>query len=203
MSARWLLVLALAAAAPPAAAQPQAEKVVTLFAGYRFGGELEDVATKERWKSDEGGMFALALELGIDRKTQYQLYVSRRNGSLRAGSFLAPVSGIGLDITYAHVGGTSFVEDVTQGAYLTGGLGLTHFSPREPGFGPETRFSLSVGGGYLLPLSRRVALRLEGRAFATLVNSGTSFLCSGGCVVQIQGDTFTQGEVLAGLAARF
>lgn len=203
MSARWLLLIALAAAALPAAAQPQAGKVLTVFAGYRFGGELDDVTTQARWKAHEGGAFALALELDVERKTQYQLYVSRREGSLRAGGLLAPVSGIGLDITYLHLGGTSFVEDVTRGPYLAGGLGLTHFDPHEAGFGPETRFSLSVGGGYLLALSPRVALRLEARAFATLVNSGTSFLCRGGCVVQIQGDTFTQGEVLAGLAARF
>jgi hypothetical protein len=35
------------------------------------------------------------------------------------------------------------------------------------------------------------------------VNSSSGFLCSGGCVVQIKGDTLTQGEAMAGIVWRF
>jgi hypothetical protein len=46
-------------------------------------------------------------------------------------------------------------------------------------------------------------VKLEGRGYVTLVNSSSAFLCSGGCVVQIKGDTLTQGEAMAGLVWRF
>lgn len=55
----------------------------------------------------------------------------------------------------------------------------------------------------MIPLARHVAIKLEARGFATLVNSSGGFFCSGGCVVQIKGETMTQGEVMAGLSARF
>jgi len=35
------------------------------------------------------------------------------------------------------------------------------------------------------------------------VDSSSGFFCSGGCVVQIKGTTFTQAEAMAGIAARF
>jgi hypothetical protein len=86
---------------------------------------------------------------------------------------------------------------------VAGGVGLAHFDPAPAGLTSETRFSLNLGFGTTFPLGNGVALKLEGRAYATLVEGSSSFLCSGGCVVQIQGDTFTQAELLAGIAVRF
>jgi hypothetical protein len=59
------------------------------------------------------------------------------------------------------------------------------------------------GFGYMVPLAKYVALKVETRGYATLVDSTGGFFCSGGCVVQIKGTTFTQGEVMAGISARF
>jgi hypothetical protein len=193
----------LAAIALPAAAQQPAGRDFAIYAGYRFGGSLTDVATQDKWEASEAGSFALALGLGVDGQRQYQLFFSRYTGALQPSGFLTPVSDIGLSISYLHFGGTYFLEATGGGPYVAGGVGLTNFHPSEPGFGSETRLSMSVAAGYQLPLSPRFALRLEGRAYATFVNSGTSFLCSGGCVVQIQGDTFAQGDLLAGVAVRF
>lgn len=201
---RHLLALAAAAAiAQPAAAQTKPDNDVAVYAGYRFGGSLTDVATGESWEPSEGSAFAAALGLGLDAETQYQLFFSRRKAALQPTGFVSPVTGIGLTITYLHVGGTYFFESNAAGPYLSGGLGLTNFDPSEAGFGAETRFSMSIAAGFQVRVSKRVSLRLEGRGYATLVNSGTSFLCSGGCVVQIQGDTFAQGDLLAGVAVRF
>jgi opacity protein-like surface antigen len=200
---RALLALVLLAAALPAAAQTRPDNDVAVYAGYRFGGSFTDVATQDDWEASEAGSFAVALGLGVDAQRQYQLFFSHYSGALQPVGFLTPVTDIGLSITYLHFGGTYFFEATGQGPYLAGGIGLTHFDPSQAGFGSETRFSMSIAAGFQLPLSQRVALRLEGRAYGTLINSGTTFLCSGGCVVQIQGDTFAQGDLLVGVAARF
>ncbi|MFO1301138.1 MAG: hypothetical protein U1F17_12300 [Burkholderiaceae bacterium] len=52
-------------------------------------------------------------------------------------------------------------------------------------------------------LGERVALRVEVRGYVTLVDSQGGLFCSGGCVVSIRGDTFTQGEALIGLSVSF
>lgn len=199
----------LAATAIPAGAFAQAgpaqsESNLTFYGGYRFGGGFTDVNTGDTWNVTEGPAFSVAADFGIDRLTQWELFVSHRNASLRASGFAPPTNDFRLGITYVHLGGTYFFDQqVGRGGYVVGGVGLTNFSPGISGLSSETRFSLNLGVGYMVPLSQRLALKLEGRGYATLVNSSGSFFCSGGCVVQVKGDTFTQAEVMAGIAARF
>lgn len=195
-----LAVLAFAATAPAIA---QSESGVTVYGGYRFGGYFTDVNTEKKWELTDGGSFALAVNLGIDARTQYELFVSHRRSALKPSGFAPAVDGFGLDVTYYHVGGTYFFDRVGQGAYLAGGLGLTRFVPHSEGLSSETKFSINLGMGYLIPLGKHLGIKLEARGFGTLVDSSGGMFCSGGCVVQIKGSTLTQGEVLAGLTARF
>ena len=204
MRIEGLLTLSLAAALTlPAAAQQRPDNDVAVYIGYRFGGSFTDVATQDDWEASEGGSYALALGLGVDGQRQYQLFFSHYSGKLQPSGFLTPVTDIGLSITYLHFGGSYFFEPSGKGPYLSGGIGLTNFHPSQPGYSSETRFSMSIAAGYQLPVSKQVALRLEGRGYGTLINSSSAFLCSGGCVVQIQGDTFAQGDLLLGVAVRF
>jgi hypothetical protein len=203
------LVLA-AAAAVPAGAHAQSgpasasESNLTVFGGYRFGGGFTDVTTGKTWETTDGPAFSVAADFGIDRKTQWEIFVSHRNSSMKASGFSPAADNIRLGVTYYHVGGTYFFDqEVGRGGYAVGGLGLTNFMPGSAGLSAETRFSLNVGFGYMIPVSKHVAVKLEGRGYATLVDSSGGFFCSGGCVVQIKGTTFTQAEAMAGIAARF
>jgi hypothetical protein len=198
------VLLAVAAAAIPTCAYAQIENDVTVYGGYRFGGALTDVTTGKTWDLTEGPAYSIAADFGIDRRTQWEIFISHQNTSLRASGF-SPVTGdIGLGITYYHVGGTYFFDqEVGKGGYVVGGFGLTNFSPKPAGLSSETRFSLNVGVGYMIPVTKHVAVKLETRGYVTLVNSSGGFFCSGGCVVQIKGDAITQAEVMAGIAARF
>ena len=119
---------------------------------------------------------------------------------------LAIIGGFILGIGYllaGMIGGTSFWQGkLGDGPYVVGGLGATFFDPGE-GFDDELRASLNLGIGYEQPLGKTLAVRFEARGYATLVNSSGGFFCSGGCIVSISGDVFTQGEVMLGLSARF
>jgi hypothetical protein len=202
----------LAATALPAAALAQTstpggaadENNVTVYGGYRFGGGFTDATTGKTWELTDGPAYAVAADFAIDRRTQWELFISHRSSTLKASGFSPAADNIGLGITYYHVGGTYFFDQgVGKGGYVVGGLGLTNFSPSPHGLTSETRFSLNLGVGYMVPLAKYVALKIEGRGYATLIDSSGGFFCSGGCVVQIKGTTFTQAEVLAGIAARF
>ena len=198
----WLVFAALTAAVPGVAHAQESN--VALYAGYRFGGELTDVNTGNSWDLTEGSSYALAADFALSRTTQWELFVSHRSGGLKASGLFAPaVNDIGLDVTYYQVGGTYFPEGVGRGFYAVGGLGLAYLSPQEAGLGAETRFAFNIGGGYMIPVAKHVALKLEARGFVTLLDSSGGMFCSGGCVVQVKGTTLTQGEILAGVAARF
>jgi hypothetical protein len=193
--------------APQATAtkRPAKESSVTLYAGYGFGGSLEDETTGDSWDLKDGASFAVALDIGLDAQTQLQFFVARQNSALKASGFTPTVNNIDLDITYVHVGGTYFLSRVGSGPYVVGGLGATYFKPEGDDLNSETKFSLNVGGGYMFPLGKHVGLRLEARGFVTLVNNDGGMFCgsNAGCVVQIKGDTVVQGDVMAGLSIRF
>jgi len=202
-------MLALAAISTGARAQgaapaaPESESSVTVYAGYRFGGSLTDITSGQTWELTDGPSFAAAADFGIDSRTQWELFLSYRNTALKASGFSPAANNLGLGVTYAHVGGTYFIDRVGRGTYVVGGLGLTFLDPHASGLNSETKFSLNLGVGYMIPLGERIGVKLEARGYATLVNSSSALFCSGGCVVQIKGTTVTQGELLAGITVRF
>ena len=65
------------------------------------------------------------------------------------------------------------------------------------------KLPMNIGVGYQWPVGGTLAVRVEARGYATLVNSTGGVFCSGGCVVSIKGDTVTQGELMLGLSGRF
>jgi hypothetical protein len=187
-----------------AGSAPGSENNLTVYGGYRFGGGFTDVTTGKTWEMTDGPAYAVAADFAIDRRTQWEIFISHRSSALKASGFSPAADDIGLGITYYHLGGTYFFDqEVGRGGYAVGGLGLTNFSPSLSGLNSETRFSLNFGFGYMIPMAKYVALKLEARGYVTLVDSSGGFFCSGGCVVQVKGSTFTQGEVMAGIAARF
>lgn len=198
-----LLAATLGAAAAGAAAQTAS---FGFYAGARGGGEFTDRHDGDRdLRLDGGGAWSASLDwTPVPGAAQMQLFVSRQRSEL-PGSAFARSAAVPIDLTYVHLGGRSFIDGDAQrgGAYVVGGLGVTHFSPGLDGLSAETRPSMNLGVGQQWALTPTLALRAELRAYVTLVNSGGGFFCSGGCVFAIQGDTLVQGEAMLGLSVGF
>jgi hypothetical protein len=195
-------LLAAAALAVVAAAAHAQDNGAFAFGGWRAGGAFQDGTTGEQLRLADRGAASVAIDFGIDGTRQLELFVSRQSTRLEARA--AGAQPLPLTVTYLHVGGTNFFEGpIGRGPYVAGGLGATIFAPGLDGLRSETRPSLAVGAGYLLPLAGPLALRVELRGYATLVNSSGGLFCAGGCVLTIRGDSLTQGEVLIGVGARF
>lgn len=197
-----LLATAACLIALPAAAQVSG----TVFGGARAGGGFTDSAggsaSQRSLDADSGAAGAVALNWALDATRQAEIFIARQETDLRRVSVGAVTDTLPLAITYAHFGGTYYFdrEHRAGGPYVVGGLGITHFSPGLAGLSSEVRGSMNVGLGWRLPLGPAASLRMELRGYATLINSSGGFFCSGGCVVQIRGDTFTQAEALIGLS---
>jgi hypothetical protein len=86
--------------------------------------------------------------------------------------------------------------------FATGLLGLTRYGAEDDN---EIRFAMSGGGGVMLLLQRRLGLRLDGRAFTTLVDADArATVCSPGlCVVHLNVNLAWQVEFSAGLVVIF
>ena len=182
-----------------------AESGITAYGGYGFGGSVTDSATGQALLLQDGPSYAVALDLGLDELSQVELFFNHQQTSMQVAP-VAPGSGsVGLGISYLHIGGTSFLDEMGRGVYVVGGLGVTYMSPSLGGLSSETRFSMNVGVGYQFPLGKRLGIRLEARGYATLLNNDGGLFCnsSKGCVITINGPALFQGEALAGLSLRF
>jgi len=182
-----------------------AQAVVTFYGGARAGGEfINQSAGETALKLDSGAAGSLSVDWILSDGRQAQAFYSFQRSAL-PGSTLGQASDVPVNISYLHAGGRVFFDGnhAIDGAYLVGGLGITHLSPGLGGLSSEVRPSMNIGLGYQWMLSKQVALRSELRGYMTLINSSGGFFCSGGCVVSIRGDTMTQVEGLLGLSFGF
>jgi len=208
MSARLpnaLAGIALLAAAMPAAAQT----AVTLYGGLRGGSGLHWVEPPNAGVGMSTGFAGSAgIEWPLNDARPFQLLLSTQRTTLDLSGATTPgsPSEMALQVSYVHFGGLNFFEGRYPGGggpYVAGGLGATFLNPKLQGMSSLVRPSMNVGLGYQWPLGPTVALRTELRGYFTVINSSGSIFCSGGCIVQIQGDTLTQFEGMVGLTFGF
>ena len=196
MSRHYLLAITiLVTQLTPAYAQ---DYEITPYIGWRTSSSLEDADTGETIDLKETDSFGIILSMKKNQDTNYDFLFSRQNTELKSSTVTES-----LRIDYYHLGGTIFYDYDKLHPFVSGGLGATHISPANDAFSSETKFSLSVGGGLKFPLTQNVGLRLEARGYGTVVSSGGTIMCSGGCVAKFTGTLFMQFEALAGLSIAF
>ena len=178
------------------------------FAGYRFGGEFEEEGSDRTFELNESNAHGIILNIREKSNTQWEVLYARQSTSVDTQLPLANEPIPDLDLEYLHFGGTYLSGADGTRPFLAATIGLSRFDPEPSGSGTETYFSASIGGGVQLRATRRLGFRLEGRVFTTFVDNDSEILCrSGGatnfCAIRVEGSTFTQWEVRAGLVFRF
>jgi len=205
-----LIIFLMVAPAPFVHAQDSSrskpENSITVYGGERFGGSLTDSTGNSSVDLQSGSSFAMAVDIGLDRGTQLEFFYSRQNTSVTSNAFSPQANNVGLELNNYHLGGTAFIEgEVGRGLYVMGGLGATTAKSKASGRNSETFFSGNLGVGWMVPLGRHVGLRFEARGYGILISNNSAVFCGGttGCTAAIKGSALFEGEVLAGLSARF
>ena len=177
---------------------------ITPFLGYRVGGHLEDAGTGEELNLSESETYGVIIGKDTGPETQIEFYYSFQPSSLTANGTTTGVL-TDVDVEYFHVSGLRYMGEGTARPFVVGSLGATHFNPHLSTLGSDTRFSMGLGGGVELGVSERIAIRLEGRGFATFFNSSGAVFCdsSSGCSVFVASNLLLQFEVGAGVAFKF
>jgi hypothetical protein len=187
----------------PGAAEAEWGLEITPYAGYAIGGNFEDNTTGADLDVKEGGGFGLVLGVPDTPETRYELFYGLRRTKVTGGGTFGGDTLFDLDIHYLHLGGTYLFPGEAVRPFLSGGLGASHLVPSGNGMHRKTFFSLSLGGGAKIPISRHVGLRFEGRGFLTVLPDATEVFCvsAGGaaCSVRVKGDVLGQLLLLAGI----
>lgn len=191
--------------APGAQSADQTVFQVVPQAGIRLGGSFEDADTGASRQLSDAASFGIALEWRVgDDNRWWQAWYSRQGSKVKT-----PDGPFDVDVEYLHVGGTAPINDEGRvQSYVSGGIGATRFSPSGTGLQDATKFSASLGIGLNMPISRRMALRVEARGYLTVMDSNTAIFCrsdygSGACAIVASGSTLFQAELNAGIAFGF
>ena len=181
-----------------ATSPPPAEWQLTPFVGFQTGGNLDDVSTGRTLDFDAGGVLGITVGRSLDHETRLEGTWSHQRSTLSG-------TGISLAVDHLHFAGVYEPEPKKRaGGFVLFSAGVSRLALDQPGLDPETRFSLSIGGGGRFPLGNHISLRLEARGWFIFTNSDGSAFCSqGGCQFRFSGDGILQVEISTGITFAF
>jgi hypothetical protein len=204
----FLALILLLPTVPTARADVRAE--ITPFVGYRMSGgfdvERADGSGTESVDVEDSSAWGIDVGIYATPDAFYEFLYSTQTTNLDSRD--PAIAGVDVTTEYFQFGGTAFFPaDQWPVPYLSLTIGATRYSA-DQGYGSDTKFSGSLGGGLRLPFNENVAATLGVRGYLTLIESDTSIFCKsdsqgGGCLVRSSGSTFFQAEALLGLTVRF
>lgn len=192
-------VAALAAEEAPAAYNTFE---ITPFAGYMFGGEFEDPTDESDRDLDEATSYGLIFDIAADAHRHYE-FIYTMQGTTVDGA--VPID---MDVQYLQLGGTVSHPDMTRAIpYFGLTVGAARFDPDAAGYDSETKLAFTAGGGVRVPITERIGVRFDARAYITLLDSDGELFCisSAGatCAIRAKSDTFVQYAASLGVVIGF
>jgi len=176
----------------------------TPFVGYLAGGEFEDPADSSDRDLDAGTDFGIIMDAAADWWRHYEMLYVRQSTTVKG---FEPFD---MDVEYLQFGGTVSYPDTEYThviPYFGMTIGAARFSPDQSGLGDETKFAATIGGGLRIPINERFGVRLDLRAFGTVLNSESDIFCvsSAGltCRIKAKGDFFLQYAANLGVTIGF
>ena len=205
---KFILMLLVMAPAFVFAVDSTAE--LTVFGGYRGGGELfakniDFVDTN--LDVDGAATFGLSLGVPLSSRWSLEFLVDHQATELleSGGQFGGRQYFADFDVTYYHIGARFQWTSAKVRPYIVFSLGIASLDIDLPGARGEDEFSTSFGGGVRVPFSDHLGLRVEGRGFCT--ETGTNNWdwddCDHDCGHRYENDDLWQAEVTVGLVVSF
>jgi hypothetical protein len=172
--------------------------------GQRYGGSFEDVNTAVTFELADSSSYGVLIDFDSEPNKQIEVYLSRQDTSLMANDLFTGDPLFDLTIDYYHIGGlVMYGEGEGMRPFVSGTFGLTQMNPKGSDLSTENKFSLSLGGGGKVFITRRLGLRFGVRGIYTSVNSNSAIFCSSGCAIKVNSSGFVQTELSASLVMAF
>jgi hypothetical protein len=198
------LLAAVLAAATLGTGRVGAQSVeVAPFGGYRFGGGFYEIVTGTSVDVDGAPSFGALVDVRIGEDLFVEGLYTHQDARFTLPAAL-DLSRTRWRVTVDHwqVGGLRELRPGRARPFLTGAVGLTRFEAEEDN---EIRFTVSTGGGVKLYPAERIALRLDGRGYATFVDGDVDVLfCTPGvCIGSLDVAVVWQVEFTAAVVVAF
>ncbi len=204
----WMPVALLCCSVSAVAQESVLDFELTPYGAYRVGGEFEERDGPLTIDIDDGASFGLIFNATHSPVTQWEIIYSRQETSADATGLGLSATAPELTVEYLQAGGTYLWDGERVRPYLAATIGTTRVDVSTPGFDSDAFWSFSLGLGLHVSPASRLGLRLEARAFGTLLDSDSDLFCEFGpgnniCAVRIDGTLMWQTEALVGIVFRF
>lgn len=189
---------------------------ITLLTGYQFNTDFEIVSANalppEQQPStgepgddvelDDGAAFSLAVDFVFEQQQTKRIgfYVSHQQAQFDSN---AGLSDRDMDVTHLHFTAMSYYPKGRMEPFVMAGLGAGFFSPKDSTLKDKTKFSAQIGAGTNYRFTDSLLLRMDVRWLGTFFDSNGAAFCSGGCVIAVSSDTYSQVQANIGLMYRF
>lgn len=199
-------ILAVLIASPALSENDTGTIELTPYGAYSFGGTFRDEDSATEANLQDSGSFGLIFDYKQKDNTQIEvIYSQQRTDADVSGTTISNVN-----MRYLQIGGTYLFDEGKVLPFMSATLGATHIDVDTEGFGSDTFFGFSIGGGLQIAPNSRLGLRLEARAFGTMLRSGSTIFClsdpgngTAGCAITVSGDVLWQFQTMAGIVFRF
>jgi opacity protein-like surface antigen len=197
-------ILAILIASPALAENDTGTIEITPYGAYSFGGTFSDEDSATEAKLQDSESYGLIFDYKRKDNTQIEVIYSQQSTDADVSGTTVP----NINMHYLQLGGTYLFDEGKVLPFMSATLGATHIDVDTEGFGSDTFFGFSIGGGLQIAPSSRLGLRLEARAFGTMLRSGSTIFCGSGpsgagCAITVAGDVLWQFQMMAGIVFRF
>jgi hypothetical protein len=204
-----LAAIGLLGATAGQAADGEGKFELTPYGAYRFGGSFDLESSEAGYELADSPSFGVIFNIRQHANTQWEILYSSQQTDASFSD--ATINAVLLDVSQQTLqgGGTYQGEGEAVRPYLAVTLGGTHIQTSVGGASrSDTFWSGSIGLGLQIRPTERIGIRLEARAYGTLMDSDTDLFCQTGpnqniCAVRIDGTLMSQVETLAGVVFRF
>jgi opacity protein-like surface antigen len=175
----------------------------TPFIGQMAGGELEDPADDSSRDLDADTDFGIFVDVATDWWRHYEMLFASQSTRVKGAT---PFD---LDVQYLQFGGTVAYPEPTNRVipYFGMTVGGARFSPDAAGLDDETKFAFTIGGGVRVPINDHFGVRLDLRAFGTVLGSEGDLFCVSDagltCRVKAKSDLLLQYSANLGVIIGF
>jgi hypothetical protein len=173
------------------------------LAGYRFGGDLFEIAANRPVDLDGAPVVGGAVNVDMGDGLWFEALFSHQQTHVSVpGDPFSPPARLSVVVDHWLAGGRQEFGTGRARPFLTGLLGLTRYGAEGD---HEVRFTVGAGGGVKLPLQRWIGLRLDSRVFTTFVDGDAhAVACTPGiCLVGLSVNVAWQIEFTADVVVVF
>ena len=200
--AALVTIFAMFALLPSRAASAQTVQIAPL-GGYRFGGDLFELATNRQVDVDGAPVLGGTINIALGDGLSVEGLISHQDARVAVSEGASrPLTNVHVVVDQWLAGGRQEFGNGRARPFLSGLLGLTRYGTEGDN---EVRFAVSAAGGVMVDLDRRLGLRFDGRVFSTFVDgNGRVGACAPGiCVIAVDVDVVWQAEFSAGVVVAF